>query len=235
MLGKPRYSEARRNQNLVSGFIMRDLRPTNQRGAAGIREIVKTTLDPCEPAIDIVLQNLRRDRRQGFQIARPFGAVRKRGGAGEGALPVGGHDRSARSAAGDRIAAAALVLVDKARSPSRILARRHGDRTEKQFDPITGGYANQAEAEPTAKVAEPGIAFAPLASRRHARRQPHFIASSRTVDALQNQFEIELQLQLADDDDLRLPFAQRDDIAAADFPLHDEVEIFEETLHRRIE
>ena len=50
----------------------------------------------------------------------PSRAVRQRGGAGKGALPVRRHDWGARSAACDRIAPTAPVLFDQTRSAKRI-------------------------------------------------------------------------------------------------------------------
>jgi len=65
--------------------------------------------------------------------------------------------------------------------------------------------------------------------------EPDLIARRHPVDALQHQFEIEAELQFADDDERRFIAADRDEIAAADFALHLEAKTLEKALDREVE
>jgi len=163
------------------------------------------------------------------------GVVKDGGGASQRILPVGGHNRRARTAADHRIAAPAPVFFHQSRSALRVAARRQGRRAEQQFDLALGADGQQPEPEPPAKRAKTAIVLAALAARRHPRRQPHLVASRGAIDALQDQFEIELQFQFADDHHRWLTVAQRDDIAIADFALDREFQALEKPLHRDVE
>ena len=65
--------------------------------------------------------------------------------------------------------------------------------------------------------------------------EPHLVAGSRAIDVLQDHFEGEGELQLADDDRGRLTAVQRHQIAAAHLPLDLETQFLEEALDRQIE
>ena len=97
------------------------------------------------------------------------------------------------------------------------------------------GDAEQPKAKPPAQVTKTRVAFAPLAARREASREPDLVASRRAVDALQQQLQIEGELQLADDDDRSVVRAKRDEVAMADFPISGKTEAFEEALDGKIE
>lgn len=103
---------------------------------------------------------------------------------------------------------------------------------DEYFNRTRGQYRQQSETKQPAELTHPGIAFpsAPLAGG--ANRQPNFIAGSRSVNGLQHKFQIECNLQFADDDGGRGTFMQSNEIAAAYFALHLEAKAFEETLHR---
>jgi hypothetical protein len=74
--------------------------------------------------------------------------------------------------------------------------------------------------------------FPALAARRHAGGQPDFIACCSAVYTLKDQLEVELQLQLADDDDRRLSVAQPNNIATANFTFDDEFQALKKALYR---
>ena len=96
------------------------------------------------------------------------------------------------------------------------------------------GDGEHAETEPPAQIAVARVAFAALAAHRELCRQPHFICGGRTIDRLQDQFEIERLLQFADHHDRRVIAAQRHEVAAADFALDGKTELFEEAFDGEI-
>ena len=79
------------------------------------------------------------------------------------------------------------------------------------------------------------VGLATLTARRHGRRQPHLVARRDAVDALQHEFEIEAELEFANDNDRRLAGAQGQEVAAADFAFDGKTQPFEEILDGNIE
>lgn len=79
--------------------------------------------------------------------------------------------------------------------------------------------AKKAETQPPAQIAEAGITFAASRARRKPGREPDLVAGGRPVDALQDKFQIEGELQLADDDEREIIPSQPDEIATADLAL----------------
>src|SRR5882757_3779517 len=107
-------------------------------------------------------------------------------------------------------------------------------RLDQHLDIAAAGHPQHAEAEPAAEIAIAGVAFAPLAVRRHLGGEPHLVAGAGAVDRLQHQFEIERKFQFSDHDERRLVAAERHEIAAADFALDREAELFEEAFDGQI-
>jgi hypothetical protein len=124
------------------------------------------------------------------------------------------------------------VLLDETGSAEGISARHRCGRTDQDPNFAIRQYPEQAETEPSTKVAKPGVALTPLPARREASGQPNFVASGRPVDPLQDELEIEGQLEFADHDDRQIIALQRDQIAASNLALDDKTEPFEEDLDR---
>ena len=93
-------------------------------------------------------------------------------------------------------------------------------------------HPEQAETEPSAKVAKPRVVFTPLRARRKASSEPNFVACGSAIDPLQNELEVEGQLKLADHDDRRIIAPQRQQIAAFYLTFDNKAEPFEEGLDR---
>ncbi|MFK4687057.1 hypothetical protein ABIF39_008870 [Bradyrhizobium diazoefficiens] len=68
----------------------------------------------------------------------------------------------------------------------------------------------------------------------HLGRDPHLVGGAGAIDRLQDQFEIEGELELADHDDRWIVAAQRHEIAAANLALHGEAELFQEAFDGQI-
>jgi hypothetical protein len=64
-----------------------------------------------------------------------------------------------------------------------------------------GGDPEQAETEQAAELAHPRIPFPARASQRRSHRQPDLLACGAAIDALEDEFEVEAELQLADHDE----------------------------------
>src|SRR5262249_58197438 len=79
--------------------------------------------DTEEPTIDVAQQNLGCIRDRAFDLGRAPRAARQRSRASERLLAVGCHDRRPAGSAEDRIAQTPAVLVEQARSATRIAAR----------------------------------------------------------------------------------------------------------------
>ena len=94
-------------------------------------------------------------------------------------------------------------------------------------------HDKQSEAEPAAKFAYTPIVFAAPAVRGGSDSKPDFVTSAGAVDALQHEFEIECELQLADDHDRRAIRTEGDEIAAADLALYLKAEPLKEAFDRR--
>ncbi len=211
------------------------MRPAQKRAPTSLSQVVDSALDGDEPAIYVSMKDFVGvwDRR--FEVPRTSWSLCQRGGAGESALAICCHDRRPRSPTFGGIAPSAAVLLDETRSAAGIFARHWCGRTYQDLNFAIRQYPEQAETEPSTKVAKPGVALAPLPARREASGQPNFVASGRPVDPLQDELEIECQFEFADHDDRRIVALQRQQIAAFDFAFDDEAEPFEEGLHRPIE
>ena len=122
------------------------------------------------------------------------------------------------------------MFIDEARAAFRIAARPPGTRLDQHLDAAGRGHAEQAETQKPAQLAHARIALA-AGARRRAHRKPDLVAGRGAVDALQHEFEVEAELQLADHDDAAARPPQRDQVTAADFAFHVETEAFEKTFH----
>src|SRR6185312_10643791 len=210
-------------------------RPADERRLALGGEGVDAALDPGEPAVIIVQQDLRRCRYLDPELTCRARAGGQRGGAGERLLAVGGHDRLPGAAALRRVAAASVVLVDEARAAPMVAARLPRAGLDQDVDPALLGDAEQAEAQQAAELAHARIALAPAPLGRAAHGEPHFVAGRRAIDGLQHELEIEAELELADDDERRAVAMERHDIAAAHLALHRKAALLQEALHGQIE
>src|SRR2546423_15515230 len=122
------------------------------------------------------------------------------------------------------------MFIDEARSAFRITAGTPRAGLDQYLDAICCRHAEKSEAQEPAKLAHARIALA-ASPCRGADGKPDFIAGRRPIDPLKNEFKIEAELQLADDDNGRLIAAERHEIATADLALHVETEGLEEALH----
>jgi len=145
--------------------------------------------------------------------------VGKRFRPGESALAICCHDRHPRSPTFRGIASPAAVLLDETGSAAGIFARHRCGRTDQDLNFAIRQDPEQPEAEPSTKVAKPGVAITPPPGRREASGQPNFVASGRPVDPLQDELEIEGQLEFADHDNREIVSLQRDQIAVSNLAL----------------
>ena len=127
------------------------------------------------------------------------------------------------------------MFLDETGSAARILARHRRSGTHQHVNLAVRPHSEQAETEPSAKVAKPRVVFTPLLARRKASGEPNFVACGSAIDTLQNELEVEGQLELADHHDGRIIAPQRQQIAASDLTFDNEAEPFEEALDRPIE
>ena len=153
------------------------------------------------------------DRR--FEVPRTSRSLCQRGGAGESALAICCHDRRPRSPAFGGITSPAAVLLDETGSAAVVFARHRCGRTDQDLNLAIRQYPKQPEAEPSTKVAKPGVALTSPPERK-ASGQPNFVARGRPVDPLQDELEIEGQLEFADHDDREIVSLQRDQIAISE-------------------
>ena len=195
-------------------------------------QVVDPSLDGDEPAINVSMKDIVSvwDRR--LEVPRTAWSLSQGGGADESALAICCHDRRPRSPTFGGIAPPAAVLLDETGSAAGIFARHRCGRTYQDLNFAIRQYPEQAETEPSTKVAKPGVALTPLPARGEASGQPNFVASGRPVDPLQDEIEIEGQLEFADHDDRQIITLQRDQIAASNLTLDDKTEPFEEDLDR---
>jgi hypothetical protein len=126
------------------------------------------------------------------------------------------------------------MFIDEARSTLGIAARTPRPRLDQHLDAAGHGHAEKAETQEPAQLTHPRIALT-AGSRRRTDREPDFVASRCAVDPLEDEFEVEAELELADDDERWLVRPQRDQIAAADFTFDVESEAFEKAFHRAVE
>src|SRR5258708_38320114 len=122
------------------------------------------------------------------------------------------------------------MFGNEARACLRLAARRCRRRLHQYLNLAAVGDPEHTEAEAPAEIAIARIALAPLAARRHFCSDPDFVAGRCAVDRLQNQFEIECELELANHNHGRIAGAQANKIAAANLALHGEAELLEEAF-----
>jgi hypothetical protein len=125
------------------------------------------------------------------------------------------------------------MFLDELRTTVSIAARAPAAGLDQELDASRLGHAEQAEAEQAAQFPNAGIVLAP--TPRALNREPDLVADGAAVDALQNEFEIEAELEFGDDDDRRRGGLDRHDVAAANLAFRREAELLEKALHRRIE
>src|SRR5271165_993754 len=204
----------------------RHLRPAQKRAPTSLSQVVDSALDGDEPAINVSIKDFVSvwDRR--LEVPWTSRSLCQRGGAGESALAICCHDRRPRSPTFGGIAPAAAVLLDETGSAVGIFARHRCGRTYQDLYFAIRQHPEQAETEPSTKVAKPGVALAPLPARREASGQPNFVAGGRAVDPLQDELEIEGQLEFADHDDGEIVALQRYQIAASNLAFDDKAEPF---------
>ena len=106
------------------------------------------------------------------------------------------------------------MLLDETGSAAGILARHRRSGTHQHVNLTIRPHSEQAETEPSAKVAKPCVVFTPLLARRKASGEPNFVACRSAIDPLQNELEVEGQFELANNDD-RIMAPQRQQIAAS--------------------
>ena len=192
-------------------------------------------LDGDEPPINVAAQDFRSVWYVRLKVPGTSRALRQRGGASEGALAISRHDRFPRSSAFNRIAASKAMLFDETGSAARIPARYRPSGAHQHLNVAIRPHPEHTEPEPSAKVAKPRVVFTPLCARRKPSGEPNFVARASAIDPLQNEFEVEGQLKLADHDDRRIIAPQRQQIAASDLTFDNKAEPFEEGLDRPIE
>jgi hypothetical protein len=213
---------------------LRRLRPAGQCLSPCVGQRVNTAVGTSEPAIDIAQQNFSRIGRQRPQIARALGPIRQKRGAGKRPLPVRRHDRRARATADCRIALTPAMFLHEPR-PAPLIFARHWRRGADDHRDLAGlRHPKHAETQAATEIAETRIAFASLSSRRDAGGQPNLIAGGGPIDRLQNEFEIEAEFHLADDNERYSITSERDEIAASDLAFDGEAETFEKPFDGQV-
>jgi hypothetical protein len=124
------------------------------------------------------------------------------------------------------------MLLDEKGSAAGILARHRRSGSHQHVNLAIRSHSEQAKAEPSAKVAKPRVVFTPIRARRKSTGEPNFVACGSAIDALQSEFEVEGQFELANHDDSRIISPQRQETAASDLTFDSEAEPFEEGLDR---
>src|SRR5260221_1927589 len=104
------------------------------------------------------------------------------------------------------------MFVEEARAAPCIAARPPRPGLDQHLDAPARRHAEQAETKQPAKFAHARVALA-AAPSGETHGEPDLIARRHPVDALQHQFEIEAELQFADDDDRRLIAPRRAGVA----------------------
>ena len=117
---------------------------------------------------------------------------------------------------------------------SWISPRNAGHRTDDDLD-ITGlTHTKHSEAETSTKISETSIALASISLARGSSCEPHLIAHCRSIDRLQDKFEVEAKLHLSNDNKRRVNALKRDDVTAANFALYDEPEALEKSFDGKV-
>jgi hypothetical protein len=141
--------------------------------------------------------------------------LRQRGGASEGALAIRRHYRRPRPSAFNRIAPPVAMLLDETGPAAGIPAWHRRSGTHQHVNLTIRPHSEQAETEPSAKVAKPCIVSRPFSrDERRAASQTSSHAAARSTPG-QNELEVEGQLELANHDDRRIIAPQRQQIAAS--------------------
>jgi hypothetical protein len=122
------------------------------------------------------------------------------------------------------------VLIEQARSAPRIAARPPWARLNQHLDTAGRRDAKKSKTQEPAKLAHARIART-AAAARDTHGKPDLIAGRTAIDALQNEFEVEAELQLTNNDERRFFAASGNEIAAADFAFDVEAKSLEEALH----
>jgi hypothetical protein len=91
-------------------------------------------------------------------------------------------------------------------------------------------HTQHSKTQPAAKISKPCVALSPVSPGRDPRRQPNLITGCGSIDGLKDEFEIEPEFHLSDDNKRRLVASKRDEIAAAYFTLNREPEAFEKSF-----
>src|SRR6267142_2600356 len=194
----------------------------------GIGQHVDAALGAIEPAIDVVLQDLRRVGNLRLEVAHTPRPSRQRRRAGQRLLAIGRHDRRARAPAQRRVALAAPVLGDQARALLGVAARAGRGRFDEYLDVAGIGHREHSKAQPSAEITIARITLASLAARGHFGGKPDLVTGAGAIDRLQDQFKIECKFQFADHHDRGIAGAKRHQVAAADLALDRKAEVFQE-------
>ena len=133
------------------------LRPAQKRPLTRLGQVVDSSLDGDEPAIDVSMKDIVSVWHRRLEVPRTSRSLCQRGGAGERALAICCHDRRPRSPAFGGITSPAAVLLDETRSAAGIFARHRCDRTYQDLNFAIRQYPEQAETESsTARLSSPG-------------------------------------------------------------------------------
>ena len=143
----------------------RHLRPAYKRASTSLSQVVDSSLDRDEPAINVSMKDIVGVWDGRLEVPRTSRSLCQEASAGESALAICCHDRRPRSPTFGGIAPPAAVLLDETGSAAGIFARHRCDRTYQDLNFAIRQYPEQAETEPSAKVAKPGVALAPFPAR----------------------------------------------------------------------
>ena len=109
-------------------------------------------------------------------------ALRQRGGASEGALAIRRHYRRPRPSAFNRIAPPVAMLLDETGPAAGIPARHRRSGTYQHVNLTIRPHSEQAETEPSAKVAKPCIVSRPFSrDERRAASQTSSHPAARST------------------------------------------------------
>jgi hypothetical protein len=100
---------------------------------------------------------------------------------------------------------------------------------------MTGlAHTKHSEAETSAQISEASIGLASISPARGSSCEPHLIAHRRSVDRLQDKFEIEAELHLSNDNNRRVEALKSHDVIAPNFALYDEPEALEKAFDGKV-
>ena len=115
-----------------------------------------------------------------------------------------------------------------------ISPRNGGRRTDDDLDIAGLGHTEHSEAETSAKISEASIALAPISPARGSSCEPHLIAHCRSVDRLQDKFEVEAELHLSNNNKRWVKALKRDHVTAANFALYGEPKALEKSFDGKV-